>query len=195
MSQIFQCRRSIGQRWRLKTENIYMLDATVLTKRQCKTFVRPCPARELRTNSFTMSNRRHILHPRLAGLTLRLRTASAPVDGSGTHPCARGNKCNVGSMHIARDRIGLSGLPGHLSPGPIRHCTISVLPFDVIVSYKCSKNAAQGHKLATDQSQRIYHPRNAIWHSLSYSSESYFDTRIALLVFHDLQLRTSRSFK
>lgn len=38
-----------------------------------------------------------------------------------------------------------------------RHCTISVLPFDVIVSYKCCKDAHLGHKLATERSQRVHH--------------------------------------
>lgn len=47
-------------------------------------------------------------------------------------------------MHIYRD------LPGQLSLTTKRHCTISMGPFDVIISYKCCKNALSGRKLVTE---------------------------------------------
>lgn len=53
---------------------------------------------------------------------------------------------HVGPMQGTRMHVDLTSLPGRLSPAVVRHCTISVLPFDVIVSYKCQKDAFVGHK-------------------------------------------------
>ena len=41
-------------------------------------------------------------------------------------------------------------LPGQLSLATKRHCTISMGPFDVIISYKCCKDALSGRKLVTE---------------------------------------------
>lgn len=52
--------------------------------------------------------------------------------------------------NVIEDASIYRDLPGQLSLTTKRHCTISMGPFDVIISYKCRKNALSGHKLVTE---------------------------------------------